>query len=121
MTKINVKRYENFEFKLLGKIEYFLEYIDIYVFSSFPKSDRPLKDLLNKSIYDLLNNCSLANFNTGSIRNKYQKQMLSNMVSIDYCFGLLLDKGIVKTSRFYTLCSLLNEIKNMTYGWINEK
>ena len=121
MIKIGVDRLDKIDFKLLAKIEYLIEYVDIYVFSSFPRHERGIRDILSNALYDLLNNCSLANFNNGSIRTKYQKAMLSNIVSIDFCFGFILDKKIITLKRFYTLVSILNEVKTMTYGWIDGK
>lgn len=121
LIKINEKRFNSLDFKLLSKIEYLIEYVDVYVFSSFPSADKPLKEKLESYLYGLLETCSLANVNTSSIRNKYQKEMLSKIVVIDFLLGYTLDKGIIKSTRFYTLINFLNEIRSMTYGWINEK
>lgn len=121
MIQINEDRINSVDFKLLGKIEYLIEYVDVYLFSSFPKTEKPLKLKIENYLYSLLEVCATANINTGSIRNKYQKEMLSKIVVLDFLFGYTLDKKIIKEGRFYGLINCLNEIKGMTYGWINEK
>ncbi len=121
MIKINEDRINSVDFKLLGRIEYLIEYADVYLFSSFPKAEKPLKFKIETYLYDLLETCATANVNTGTIRNKYQKEMLSKITVLDFLFGYALDKKIITQNRFYGLVNCLNEIKGMTYGWINEK
>ncbi len=109
------------EFKILDKIKWLLEYTDIYIFSSFPKTHLALKIKLEENMYSLIDNCIRANVNKGNIRNKYQKEILINISLVDYYIGVILDKGIIKKKRFNSFITCLNEIRKMTYGWINNE
>lgn len=118
MIVINTKRYEDEKFKLLGSIKDLIAYVDVYVFSSFPRSDLSQMQMYKKALYQLMDNCSLGNYNTGSIRSKYQKAMLSNIVTLDFLTGHLRDKQIIKKERFHTIVNKLNVVREKTYGWI---
>ena len=121
MIEIKKSRYDNMEFKLLGKIEYFVEFIDIYLLEGCPRTYRVTCDGLRNASYSLISNCAYANINTGNIRNKYQKEILVSLVIIDFYLGVFLDKKVLKEKLFLTLCNMLNEIRKMVYGWMNEK
>ncbi len=109
------------EFKILDKVKWLLEYGENYMFSSFPKVHLALKIKLEENMYSLIENCIRANLNKGNIRSKYQKEMLTNISLIDYYAGTILDKGIIKKKRFTSFINCLNEIRKMTYGWINNE
>lgn len=109
------------EFKILDKVKWLLDYAEVYMFSSFPKIHLALKIKLEDNMYSLIENCIRANLNKGNIRSKYQKEILTNIALIDYYAGVILDKGIVKKKRFDSFINCLNEIRKMTYGWINNE
>ena len=79
------------EFKILDKIKWLLDYAESYMFSSFPKIHLALKIKLEENMYALIENCIRANLNKGNIRNKYQKEILTNISLIDYYAGSILD------------------------------
>ncbi len=107
------------ELKILDKIKWLLEYTEEYIFPSFPKVHLALKIKLEENLYSLIENCIRANINKGNIRNKYQKELLTNIYLIDYYIGSILDKKIIKKKRFDSFVNCLNDIKKMTYGWLN--
>lgn len=59
-----------------------------------------------------------ANINTGSIRSKYQKEILVNIAMIDLYLDLLLDIKIISRKKFMVIIRMLNEIRKMANGWI---
>ena len=59
-----------------------------------------------------------ANINTGSIRSKYQKEILVNIAMIDLYLDLLLDIKIINRKKFMVIIRMLNEIRKMANGWI---
>ena len=109
------------DFKILDKVKWLLDYAENYVFTSFPKIHLALKIKLEDNMYSLIENCIRANLNKGNIRSKYQKEILTNISLIDYYIGRILDKGIIKKKRFDSFINCLNEIRKMTYGWINNE
>lgn len=109
------------EFKIFEKIKWLLDYAENYIFTSFPKTHLALKIKLEENLYSLIENCIRANVNKGNIRNKYQKEILTNISLIDYYIGSILDKKIIKKKRFDAFINCLNEIRKMTYGWINNE
>lgn len=109
------------EFQLLNKVKWLCSYTEKYIFSSFPKVHLALKIKIDENLYSLLENTIRANLNKGNIRNKYQKDMLANIVLLDYYIGQLYSKKIIIKKRFISFINCLIEIKKMTNGWMNYK
>ena len=77
---------------------------------------------LENNIIELNCNIIRANINTGSIRNKYQKEVLVNIAMIDLYLDLILDINVINKKKFISSIRMLNEIRKMTNSWIvNEK
>lgn len=73
------------------------------------------------NLINLNENVIRANINEGSIRNKYQKEILVNIAMIDLYLDILLSLNIINKKRFMIVSNLLSEIKRISMGWINEK
>lgn len=109
------------EFKILDKVKWLINYSENYIFPSFPKVHLALKIKLEENLYSLIENTIKSNLNKGNIRSKYQKEMLTNICLIDFYIGCILDKKIIKKVRFNAFVNALNEIRKMTYGWVNSE
>lgn len=110
------------EFKLLNKSKMLLKYLEEYVLVNIPKVHSSYRVGLENNIIDLNSNIIRANINTGSIRNKYQKEVLVNISMIDLYLDLILDINVINKKKFIVIIRMLNEIRKMTNGWIvNEK
>lgn len=60
-----------------------IDYSEQYILSSFPKKDIAVKLKFIDNLYLLLQNLFYANNNIGSIRKKYQKDMMVNINFLD--------------------------------------
>lgn len=110
------------DFKLLNKSKLLLKYIVNYILVDIPKVHSSYRKGLEDNIIDLNSNIIRANINVGNIRNKYQKEVLVNISMIDLYLDLLLDINVINKKRFTVVIRMLNEIRKMTNGWIeNEK
>ena len=110
------------DFKLLNKSKALLKYIENYILADIPKIHASYRRGLEDNVISLNYNIIKANINNGNIRNKYQKEVLVNIGMIDLYFDLLLDMNIVNKKKFMVVVKMLNEIRKMTIGWIeNEK
>jgi len=88
---------------------------------SIPKVHNCYRVGIENNVIDLNSNIIRANINEGSIRNKYQKEVLVNIAMIDLYLGVLLDLNIVNKKKFMSITRLLNEIKKMCMSWINNE
>ena len=110
------------DFKLLNKSKLLLKYIVNYILVDIPKVHSSYRKGLEDNVIDLNSNIIRANINIGNIRNKYQKEILVNISMIDLYLDLLLDINVINKKRFMVIIRMLNEIRKMTNGWIeNEK
>ena len=110
------------DFKLLNKSKMLLKYIVNYILVDIPKVHSSYRRGLEDNAIGLNYNIIKANINVGNIRNKYQKEVLVNISMIDLYLDLLLDIDVINKKRFMVVVRMLNEIRKMTNGWIeNEK
>ena len=110
------------DFKLLNKSKMLLKYLEEYVLVNIPKVHSSYRVGLENNIIELNCNIIRANINTGSIRNKYQKEVLVNIAMIDLYLDLILDINVINKKKFISSIRMLNEIRKMTNSWIvNEK
>lgn len=109
------------ELKIVSKTKWLINYFEIYIFSTIPKSLLVIRFKIEENLYSLIENISKANINKGNLRNKYQKEILFNISMIDFYIGLLLDKSIIKKRKFNSVINAINEIRMMTYGWISSE
>ena len=110
------------EFKLLNKARYILKYLEENIIVNIPKVFTSYRKGIEDNVINLNENIIRANINNGNIRNKYQKEMLVNISMIDMYLDILLELNVISKKKFMIVIRMLNEIKKMTTGWIdNEK
>lgn len=110
------------EFKLLNKARYLLRYLEENIIVNIPKVFTSYRKGLEDNLINLNENIIRANINNGNIRNKYQKEILVNISMIDMYLDILLELNVISKKKFMIVIRMLNEIKKMTTGWIdNEK
>ena len=110
------------DFKLLNKSKMLLKYLEEYVLVNIHKVHSSYRVGLENNIIELNCNIIRVNINTGSIRNKYQKEVLVNIAMIDLYLDLILDINAINKKKFISSIRMLNEIRTMTNSWIvNEK
>lgn len=110
------------DFKLLNKSKLLLKYMESNILINIPKVYSSYRRGIEDNIIELNSNIIRANINTGNIRNKYQKEVLVNISMIDLYLDILLELKIINKKKFMTIINMLNEIRKMTNGWIeNEK
>lgn len=110
------------DFKLLNKSKMLLKYLEEYVLVNIPKVHSSYRVGLENNVIDLNANIIRANINTGSIRTKYQKEVLVNIAMIDLYLDLILDINVINKKKFMSSIKMLNEIRKMTNSWMeNEK
>lgn len=99
-----------------------LKYLEEYVLVNIPKVHSSYRLGLENNVIDLNANIIRANINTGSIRTKYQKEVLVNIAMIDLYLDLILDINVINKKKFMSSIKMLNEIRKMTNSWMeNEK
>lgn len=106
------------EFKLLNKSKMLLKYVESNILINIPKVHSSYRKGLEDNMIQLNYNIIKANINTGSIRSKYQKEILVNIAMIDLYLDLLLDIKIISRKKFMVIIRMLNEIRKMANGWI---
>lgn len=110
------------EFKILNKSKLLFRYIEENICNNIPKIYSNYRNGLMDNVVKLNYYIIKANINEGNIRNKYQKEALVCISMIDLYLGILLDINVISKKRFMVVVRMLNEIRRMTMGWIdNEK
>lgn len=109
------------DFNIYNKANYLVMYMEKYIINNIPKIHYLYRKGLEENVINLNYNLIKANINEGSIRNKYQKEVLVNVYMIDMYVGILLKLNIVSKKRFVTFIRMLNIIRKMTVGWINNE
>lgn len=95
-----------------------LKYVESNILINIPKVHFSYRKGLEDNMIQLNYNIIKANINTGSIRSKYQKEILVNIAMIDLYLDLLLDIKIINRKKFMVIIRMLNEIRKMANGWI---
>lgn len=106
------------DFKLLNKSKLLLKYMESNILVNIPKVYSSYRRGIEDNVIALNYNIIKANINTGSIRNKYQKEVLVSISMIDLYLDILLELNIINKKKFMTIIGILNEIRKMTNGWI---
>lgn len=106
------------DFKLLNKSKLLLKYMESNILVNIPKVYSSYRRGIEDNVIALNYNIIKANINTGSIRNKYQKEVLVSISMIDLYLDILLELNIINKKKFMTIIGVLNEIRKMTNGWI---
>ena len=105
------------ELIVYSKCKDFISYIDLYVFSSFPKYKLSLKIKFEQEMYGLLENITKANFNKGNIRQKYLTDCLVNISLMDTYIGYVFKHNIIIKKRFLSIVNKLDELRKLIVGW----
>ena len=106
------------EFKLLNKSKMLLKYVESNILINIPKMHSSYRKGIEDNMIQLNYNIIKANINTGSIRSKYQKEVLVNIGMIDLYLDLLLDINVINKKKFMVIIRMLNEIRKMAKSWI---
>ncbi len=109
------------ELIVFSKCKSFINYVELYVNSSFPKYKLSLKIKFDNEMYGLLENIVRANYNRGNIRRKYLVDCLVNISLMDTYISFMYDSQIVIKKRFLSLVNKLDEIRRLIIGWRNEE
>lgn len=110
------------EFKLLNKSKSLFRYVEENICHNIPKIYSNYRNGLMDNIVNLNYYIIKANVNDGNIRNKYQKEVLVCISMIDMYFSILLEINVISKKKFMVVVRMLNEIRKITMGWIdNEK
>ncbi len=106
------------DFKLLNKSKLLLKYLESNILINIPKVYSSYRKGIEDNTIALNYNIIKANINTGSIKNKYQKEILVNIAMIDLYLDILLELDIVNKKKFLVIVRMLNEIRKMTNSWM---
>ena len=109
------------EFKLFNRSSNLLKYYENNILNNIPKVHSMYKTNIRENLVSLCENIIRANVNTGSIRGKYQKEILVNISMLDMYLSILLELDIINKKKFMIVIQRLNEIKKMNIGWMYEK
>ena len=107
------------DFKLLNKSKLLLKYLESNILVNIPKVYSCYRRGIEENTIALNYNIIKANINTGSIKSKYQKEILVNISMIDLYLDLLLELDIINKNKFMVIVRMLNEIRKMTNGLIS--
>lgn len=91
-----------------------------YIFNEIPKVHSLLRNKLEENLFLMNENIFRANINENNIRNKYQKEILVNISSIDMFLSFLRDKKLIPNKRFIAITNMLLEERKMVISWLNE-
>lgn len=109
------------EFRLFSKSKYLLKYLNDYILVHIPSNYRVYKEGIEKYAIDLNYYILKANINEGSIRTKYQKEILVSISMIDLYLDIILSYNIISKKKFMTVINVLSELKKMTVSWMGDK
>lgn len=109
------------KFKLQERGRRLLLYTNKYIVHEIPKNQKVLRDGLITCIIELNANILRSNINVGSVRNKYQKEIIVNSSLVDMYLTFLKELEIISPKRFISISSQLSEINKMTTGWMNSE
>lgn len=108
------------DFLVYCKSKDLIKYVDLYVFSSFPKYKLSLKIKFEEEMYGLLQNITRANFNKGNIRQKYIIDCLVNISLMDTYISYIYEHKIIIKKRFLSIVNKLDELRKLIIRWQNE-
>jgi len=102
------------KFTLLDKYNNLKKYIDTYIISSIPKVHNDIRIHLIDEVYKLYEYICYASYTKGNIRVKYLVDVQVRLSLIDM---LLNSIRSINTKKVDKCLSLVNDIKNVIYGW----
>ena len=110
-----------YEFRLFSKSKYLLRYLEENILVNIPKIYNCYRVGIERGILELNSNIIRANINDGSIKNKYQKEILVSISLVDMYLSILLELNIINKKKFMNISKQLSEIRKMTISWINNE
>lgn len=112
----------NNDFKLLSNSEKTINYIN-NLLPNYPKKEIILKQNIEKTQYELIENIFSFNINKDSvrIRNKHLKEILLKLSMIDYYIRISYHKKYISTHQMDCITKRLIEIRKITYGLIKKE
>jgi hypothetical protein len=108
-------------FKLLKEAKKLFIYSDQYIYENFPKNKKHLKIMYFDECKSLIDNIVMGNNTSGSIRKKYQNNAFLNLSNMDFLITYFYDLEIINVRRYSSAIRLMNNIKKLLLGWINEE
>lgn len=105
---------------IITKIKETTLYINKFLIN-FPKTNYILKNNIEKTLYEILENTYISNYNKNNRIDLLYKTLIK-IKMLDFYLKICLDKKIINYKKFINICSYLNEITKMIFKWIqNEK
>ena len=98
-----------------------INYSERYILISIPKEYIYLKIRFTDNLYNLMDNVIRANVNEGSIRSKYQKEIIININLLDYYIEAIKRKEIITSKAFKAFIGKMNNLNKLTLGWFNSE
>lgn len=86
---------------------------------NFPKKDYILKNKIELILYDLLEEIYMANYLYENERINKLFICLTKIKMLDFYINICFKKTIISYKKFINLCSILNNIVKLIYGFIN--
>lgn len=107
-------------FKIINKANELYDYSYRYILNKLPGKAKTFRIALENELYELIHNIYRANINVDNsrIRNKYQKEALVNISTLDLIIGLIGKRRYIKIKRVKGFLGILNDEKKMLLGWI---
>ena len=107
-------------FVVINKANELYDYAFRYIINNLSGKANIFRNALENELYLLIKNIYRANINvdTSRIRNKYQKEALVNISTLDLIIGLIGKRRYVKIKRVHGFLSILNDEKKLIYGWM---
>lgn len=87
---------------------------------NFPKVEIILKHHIEIDLYDLLSYIYEANYNKENRIDILYKSLIK-IKMLDFYMRICLDKNIISYKKFIKICTYLNEITKMIFGWIKSE
>lgn len=108
------------ELIVITKTKNTIYYID-NILTNFPRKENVLKDKLQLILYDLLETIYYSNYLSKEERINNLYLCLTKIKMLDFYLKQCMDKKIISYKKFINICSYLNDITKMIYGWINNE
>ncbi len=108
----------NSNFHLLAKTQRIISYYN-KILINFPKTEIVLKNNIEKTAYDMIENIFSFNINDAiRIREKYLKDFLVKLSMYDYYSKISYEKKIISKRQFEVIGRAIIEIRKISYGLI---
>lgn len=112
----------NSNYSLLNKTKLTIIYINKQIIN-FPKSERVLKDNIEKNMYEIIELIYFYYLNdVKRIKQKYLKDLVVELSMLDFYINMAFEKRIISKKRLESIVNFIIEIRKIVYGIIrNDK